>query len=96
MTTIPQQELALSASSYPASRAWLGALEMTAKIDGAPERIFPAVIEELGLRFGNAPALFSRGENWSHADLAARANRYARWALSQNIAKGDAICLLFG
>jgi fatty-acyl-CoA synthase len=84
----------LPASDRSASRAWLRALEMTAKIDGAPERIFPSVIEELGHRFGNAPALFSRGENWSHADLAARANRYARWALSQDIAKGDTICLL--
>ncbi len=67
---------------------------MTAKIDAAPERIFPLVIEELGARFGNAPALTSPGENFSHAGLAARANQYARWALGQDIAKGDAVCLL--
>ena len=77
-----------------ASRAWLRALEMTAKIDAAPERIFPDVIAELGARFGAAPALFSTRENFTHAMLAARANRYARWALAQGIAKGDRVALL--
>jgi fatty-acyl-CoA synthase len=67
---------------------------MTAKIDAAPERIFPLVIEELGARFGDAPALISPGENFSHAGLAARANQYARWALGQKIAQGDVVCLL--
>jgi len=67
---------------------------MTAKIDAAPERIFPLVIEELGARFGDALALTSPGENFSHAGLAARANQYARWALGQDIAKGDVVCLL--
>ena len=78
-----------------ASKAWLRALEMTAKIDDAPRRIFPLVIEELGARFGDAPgADRSRSENFSHAGLAARANRYARWALAQGIGKGDAVALL--
>ena len=38
----------LSSKENSASRAWLRALEMTAKIDAAPSRIFPRVIEELG------------------------------------------------
>ena len=87
-------QVALPASGRPASRAWLCALEMTAKIEDAPARTFPVVIEELGLRFGEAPALFSRGETWSHAALAGRANQYARWALLQGIEKGDTVCLL--
>jgi fatty-acyl-CoA synthase len=77
-----------------ANRAWLRALEMTAKIDEQPERTFPVVIEELGARFCAAPALFSARENFSHAALAARANRYARWALAQNIGKGDVVALI--
>jgi fatty-acyl-CoA synthase len=77
-----------------ANKAWLRALERTAKIDEQPERIFPAVIEELGARFGATPALISARENFSHADLAARANRYARWALAQGIAKGDVVALI--
>jgi len=77
-----------------ASKAWLRALEMTAKIEDAPARTFPAVIEELGARFGDAPALIGTYQTLSHADLAARANRYARWALTQGIGKGDCVALL--
>ena len=85
---------AVRAPQNSASKAWLRALEMTAHIESAPERIFPVVIQELGHRFGETPALFSSAENFSHAALAARANRYARWALSQGMAKGDVVCLV--
>jgi fatty-acyl-CoA synthase len=77
-----------------ASRAWLRALERTAKIEDQPSRTFPCVIEELGARFGDAPALIATGESLSHAGLAARANRIARWALAEGIHKGDTVCLL--
>ena len=43
-----------AAPENSASKAWLRALEMTAKIDATPERIFPVAIEELGARFGGA------------------------------------------
>src|SRR6185503_19234 len=86
----------LAAKEPSASRAWLRALEMTAGIEDAPARIFPVVVEELGARFGDAPALIGSAETWSHAQLAARANRYARWALAQGIAKGDTVALLLG
>jgi fatty-acyl-CoA synthase len=77
-----------------ANKAWLRALEMTAKIETQPERTFPVVIEELGTRFGAASALISARENFSHAELAARANRTARWALAQDIGKGDVVALI--
>jgi len=77
-----------------ASKAWLRALEMTAKIEDAPSRTFPAVVEELGARFGDAPALIGQRNSLSHAQLATRANRVARWALSEGIRKGDVVCLL--
>ncbi|MGZ5927272.1 MAG: long-chain-acyl-CoA synthetase [Rhizomicrobium sp.] len=86
----------LAAKEPSASKAWLRALEMTARIEGAPGRIFPVVVEELGARFGPAPALIGPDRTWSHAQLAARANRYARWALAQGIAKGDTVALLLG
>jgi fatty-acyl-CoA synthase len=86
----------LAAKEPSASKAWLRALEMTARIEDAPARIFPAVVEELGARFGGAPALIGSAEIWSHAQLAARTNRYARWALAQGIAKGDTVALLLG
>jgi fatty-acyl-CoA synthase len=91
---MPQAQKISAAPENSAAKAWLRALEMTAKIDAAPERIFPLVIEELGARFGDAPALLSPGESFSHAGLAARANQYARWALGEDIAKGDTVCLL--
>src|ERR1700678_861518 len=77
-----------------ASKTWLRALEMTAKIEDRPWRTFPAVIEELGGRFGAAPALIGLQDTMSHEGLAARANQVARWGLAQNIAKGDTVCLL--
>jgi len=86
----------LAAKETSASRAWLRALEMTARIEDAPARTFPVVVEELGARFGPAPALIGSDETWSHAQLAARANRYARWAQAQGIAKGDTVALLLG
>jgi fatty-acyl-CoA synthase len=86
--------LPLARKEPSASKAWLRALEMTARLEDQPARIFPVVIEELGARFGDAPALMGLHQTFSHAELAARANRVARWALAQDIQKGDTICLL--
>ena len=86
--------LPLARKAPSASKAWLRALEMTAKIEDAPTRILPCVIQELGARFGEAPALIAASETFSHARLAARTNQVSRWALAQNIRKGDTVCLL--
>jgi fatty-acyl-CoA synthase len=85
---------ALAKKDGSASKAWIRALEMTARIETQPSRTFPCVIEELGARFGDAPALIGPQASLSHAALAARANRVARWAISENIAKGDCVALL--
>jgi fatty-acyl-CoA synthase len=77
-----------------ASKAWLRALELTAGIENTSTRTFPMVVEELGARFGDAPALIGSRESLSHAGLAARANRIARWACAEGIEKGDTVCLL--
>jgi fatty-acyl-CoA synthase len=77
-----------------AAKSWLRALEMTAKIDAQPRRTFPVVIDELAARFGDAPALIAERENFSHRQLAARANACARWALGEGIQKGDVVCLM--
>ncbi|HMO28532.1 long-chain-acyl-CoA synthetase [Enterovirga sp.] len=73
---------------------WIGALERTARIDAEPGRIFPRVIDELAAVHGEAPALIGTDEILSHRDLAARQNRYARWALGRGLAKGDTVALL--
>jgi len=85
---------ARAGSAASSTAGWLGALARTAGIDAQPERIFPKIIDELAERHGAAPALIGACETLSHADLAARQNRYARWALNRGFCKGDTIALL--
>ena len=72
----------------------LRTLKMTTPIAKHPTRVFPQVISELADRFGDAPALLSDRERFSYRELAARSNRYARWALQQDLKKGDTVCLM--
>lgn len=82
------------AGAASASRAWLRALELTAPIAAHPLRTFPVVIEELADTFGEAPALLSDRGRLTFRALAERSNQYSRWALDQDLAKGEAVCLL--
>ncbi len=75
-------------------RGALRTLKATTPIAKHPNRVFPLIIEELADRHGDAPALLSDRERFTYRELAARANRYARWALAQRLAKGDTICLI--
>jgi fatty-acyl-CoA synthase len=76
------------------SQAWLRALERTAPIARHRDRLFPAVIEELAVDAPDSKALLSDDTCMTFGELADRANRYARWALKQGVAKGDVVCLL--
>ena len=75
-------------------RGALRTLRNTTPILRHPERLFANVIDELAERYQDAPALLSDRETLTYRALAARANRYARWALAQGVAKGDTVCLL--
>jgi len=75
-------------------RGALRTLGMTTPIARHPRRVFPQVVAELADKYGDAPALFSDRERFSYGELAARANRYARWALAQGLRKGDTVCLM--
>ncbi len=66
---------------------------MTAGLDAAG-RTFPDVIDALALEHGGRAALLSEVETFSFADLAARSNRYSRWALSLGLRPGDTVGLL--
>jgi fatty-acyl-CoA synthase len=77
-----------------ALRDWVRALEATAPIAGNPQRILPQVIEEQAETRGDAPALLSTGECLTYRALNERVNRYARWALAQNLGKGETVCLV--
>jgi fatty-acyl-CoA synthase len=74
-------------------RGALRALRMTTPIAKHPTRVFPLVVEELAEKFGDAPALLSSRERLSYRELSERANRYARWARGQGLAKGETVCL---
>jgi fatty-acyl-CoA synthase len=73
---------------------WVRALEATARITANPQRILPRVIEELAETHGDAPALLSANECLTYRALDDRINRYARWALEQNLGKGETVCLV--
>ena len=94
--TVNRAETAVRpAPGKPSSaKAWSRALELTAPIVRRPDRILPTIIEELAAKFGDAPALLSDGECLTYRALAERSTRYARWAIAQELAKGDAVCLL--
>src|ERR1043166_8272374 len=72
----------------------LRTLKMTTPIAKNPNRVFPEVVDDLAQKFGDAPALLSDREQFTYRALAERSNRYARWALAQGLAKGDAVCLV--
>ncbi len=77
-----------------AAKAWLRALTATAPIAAHPQRTLPVLIEELPDIYGDAPALLSDHETLTYRELAARANRYARWALELGVARGETVCLM--
>ena len=95
MTLIEAERARLRAGGKDSAlRDWVRALEATATIAGNPQRILPRVIEELAETRGDAPALLSTSECLTYRALDERINRYARWALEQNLGKGEAVCLV--
>jgi fatty-acyl-CoA synthase len=77
-----------------ALRDWVRALEATAPIAGEPQRTLACFIEEIARERPDAPALLSAAETFSYGTLAARINRYARWALAQDLGNGDVVGLM--
>src|SRR5262249_59060268 len=75
------------------SWAWLRALELTAPIPRQRERVLPAVVDELGHRLGDKPALPSDHEGFTDRQLAGHARRYARSAPAQLVTKGAVVGL---
>jgi fatty-acyl-CoA synthase len=76
------------------AKAWLRALEMTSPISQNPTRIFPSILNDLGEKFADAPALLSDRETLTYRALTTRINQYARWAIAQNLHCGETVCLL--
>jgi fatty-acyl-CoA synthase len=70
------------------------ALARTTPVAKNPTRTFCDLAEELAAQHGDRVALVSDRETFSYRQWNGRANRYARWARSQGLQKGDVVCLL--
>ena len=76
------------------SKAWARALAYTAPIARNPGVTLPTLINELAETFGDRAALIGEDVTMSYRVLAARANQFARWALSQGLGRGQVVCLV--
>jgi fatty-acyl-CoA synthase len=82
------------APSGKAIQAWIRALSAVKILDQAPTVTLPALLDGLAETHGEAIALLGESQEFSYRDLAARANRIARWAMAQGLAKGEVVALL--
>jgi fatty-acyl-CoA synthase len=71
-----------------AAKTWLKAIELTSRIEAEPHQLFADVVEEWAQRQPGRLALLSGGQSFTYGELAARINRYARWARGQGIRSG--------
>ncbi|HTV33814.1 MAG TPA: long-chain-acyl-CoA synthetase [Methylocella sp.] len=76
------------------NKDWLRALSRTASIENNPSRLLADEFDEISFERREALALISKRESFTFSELEARSNRYARWALEQNLQKGDAVGLM--
>ena len=77
-----------------ATNAWIRALENTKVLNDDGTRPLCAMLDDLAASHGDAIALLGENEALSYRELAARANRYAHWAIARGFARGEVICLL--
>jgi fatty-acyl-CoA synthase len=75
-------------------KTWVRALERTAAIERDRSLTLPALIDRLGERFDDAPALISGDSQLSYRELASACHRYARWGLARGLSRGDTVCLV--
>jgi len=82
------------ASAENVNKAWLRALALVGQIDRAPDRVLPRVVEEQALERPGAAALLSDEAQLTYGDLASLMRRYGRFALAQELGKGDVVALM--
>jgi fatty-acyl-CoA synthase len=85
---------AAPAGGESVNKVWLRALKLTAGIAAAPERTLPRTVEEQAQARPDAPALLGLDARLNFRELACAMRRYARWALAQDLAKGDVVTLM--
>lgn len=77
-----------------ASKIWLKAIELTARIEALPGRLFADVVDDWAQRQPDRLALLADDTSLDYAGLSKRINRYARWARSVGLAKGETVALI--
>jgi len=80
-------------SEYAYVTGLLRTLHRVTAIAKNPTHTYPQVVEELAEKYGDKPAVLSDHETLTYRDYDRRANRYARWAMQNSVAKGDTVCL---
>ena len=84
-TSIIERSKAARAPS--ASKIWLKAIELTARIETLPGRLFADVIDDWAQRQPDRVALVTDDASLDYEGLSKRINRYARWARSASLEK---------
>ena len=79
-----------------ANKDWLRALQRVAPIEQDHSRILSAAFDEVVAARGSEAAVIDDRERLSFTQFAERANRYSRWALDEELQKGDVVALLMG
>ena len=79
-----------------ANKDWLRALQRVAPIEQDQRRILSAAFDEVVAARGSEVAVIDDRERLSFTQFAERANRYSRWALDDQLQKGDVVALLMG
>ena len=87
-------EQAKTARAPSASKIWLKAIELTARIETLPGRLFADVVDDWARRQPDHAALVTDDATLDYAGLSKRINRYARWARSVGVIKGDTVGLI--
>jgi fatty-acyl-CoA synthase len=77
-----------------ASKIWLKAIELTARIETLPGRLFADIVDDWAQRQPDRVALVADDASLDYEGLSKRINRYARWARSAGVAKGDTVALI--
>jgi fatty-acyl-CoA synthase len=83
-----------AARAPSASKIWLKAIELTARIETLPGRLFADVVDDWAQRQPDRVALLADDASLDYVGLSKRINRYARWARSVGVTKGDTVALI--
>jgi fatty-acyl-CoA synthase len=83
-----------AARAPSASKTWLKAIELTARIETLPGRLFADVVDDWAQRQPPRAALATDDASLDYAGLSKRINRYARWARSVGLSRGDTVGLI--